>query len=624
MGALSPIYIPINGIDGYSKEFKKLQRDLKRLSSNFKKVGTSMTRNITLPIIGIGVAGSKMAMDLNAAMADVQTLTTGGTESIVKMKGEVQSLAITVGKGSKDIAGGLYETISAFGEGEETMGRLTIASKAAKAGNLETVDSVRLLSAVTKGYGDTSISALEKVADLSFLTVKLGQTTFPELASSMGRVVPVAKSLNVSQEELFATMATLTGVTGNAAEVSTQLSSIMTGIVKPSAALTKTVQSMGYSSASTMVKELGLVKTLEKLGEVTEGDTDAMAALLGRKEALTAALALTGAQADVFTGKMGQMKNASGAMGDAFKAQAEGINKAGFLAAQSWERIMTALRSIGDKLLPIFADLITKLEPMFQIFENMGPQITGTVLALVGLLAALGPVLIIVGQAIGAFTAITGAMAAAGGAVALLSNPIGWAVAAVIALSVVTVLLWDKLKPLRMMIAEELPKAFGTLKQMLEPVFGVFQKLWSIFGRVVVILQPMIIATYKLQKFFNGPSIWLFVKALKVVGMVLMGILTGLDWLLIKLEKAANGVKDIPFIGKLFEASGGGQGPQLDAAGATGAGDAGNALAGIPIGGGKEEMVVKFENAPAGMKVTETTSKVTVEDDGGDILGGII
>ena len=51
-------------------------------------------------------------------------------------------------------------------------------------------------------------------------------TTFPELAASIGRVVPVAAKMNVAQEELFAGFATLTGVTGSAAEVSTQLAGI--------------------------------------------------------------------------------------------------------------------------------------------------------------------------------------------------------------------------------------------------------------------------------------------------------------------------------------------------------------------------------------------------------------
>ena len=38
------------------------------------------------------------------------------------------------------------------------------------------------------GYGDTSAAAVAKASDLALLTVRLGQTTFPELAASIGRV----------------------------------------------------------------------------------------------------------------------------------------------------------------------------------------------------------------------------------------------------------------------------------------------------------------------------------------------------------------------------------------------------------------------------------------------------
>ena len=50
---------------------------------------------------------------------------------------------------------------------------------------------------------------------MAFQTQKLGVTTYKELAASMQPLFPLGKSLNVSYQELFGSMATLTGVTGN-------------------------------------------------------------------------------------------------------------------------------------------------------------------------------------------------------------------------------------------------------------------------------------------------------------------------------------------------------------------------------------------------------------------------
>ena len=66
-----------------------------------------------------------------------------------------------------------------------------------------------------KGYNSISETTAKKISDLAFQTQKLGVTTFPEMAESMQPLFPLGNSLNVSYEELFGSMATLTGVTGN-------------------------------------------------------------------------------------------------------------------------------------------------------------------------------------------------------------------------------------------------------------------------------------------------------------------------------------------------------------------------------------------------------------------------
>ena len=77
------------------------------------------------------------------------------------------------------------------------------------------MDTVNALAAVTKAYGDTSAGAVAHVSDLSFETIRLGQTTMPELANGIQKASGSAAALKVSQEELYAGFATLTGVIGN-------------------------------------------------------------------------------------------------------------------------------------------------------------------------------------------------------------------------------------------------------------------------------------------------------------------------------------------------------------------------------------------------------------------------
>ena len=125
------------------------------------------------PIVGAGIASLKFADDFNEAMSDVGTLIPGQRKLLNDLKGDVLDLGVAMGTSSTDIAGGLYETISAFGEAEKAIGKTTTAVKAAKSGGSTTKEALSLLSAVTKGYGDTTNEAVSKVSDLAFLTVKL-------------------------------------------------------------------------------------------------------------------------------------------------------------------------------------------------------------------------------------------------------------------------------------------------------------------------------------------------------------------------------------------------------------------------------------------------------------------
>ena len=234
------LQIVIEGVDrSGSSTLRDLKTESDGLSSSLQAMGESMqsagsalTDGLTKPLVGIATEAIGASTELNGMMANVQSLGLG-TDRVVELKGAVQDLAIDMGKHTDDMAGGLYQVVSAFGDSSDAVAELEVAAKAGAAGLASTEDAINLISSVTKGYGDTSLEAQQKVSDLAFQTVALGQTTFPDLAASMGKVVPIAAALGVSQEELFGQMATLTGVTGGAAEVSTQLRATYQALLKP-------------------------------------------------------------------------------------------------------------------------------------------------------------------------------------------------------------------------------------------------------------------------------------------------------------------------------------------------------------------------------------------------------
>lgn len=337
-------------------------------------------------VTAAGTLALKSAMDFEKGMANVGTLLDGDVKGKLSSMGEsLKTISKDTGVDLNNLSGGLYEVVSAFGESADSTKQLEIAAKAAKAGNAETSEAVKMLSAVTKGYGDTSAEAVGKAADLAFETVKLGQTSFPELASSMGAVIPLASTLKVSQEELFGAMATLTGVTGGTAEVTTQLKATMQGFMSPTAEMSAALKKMGYASGAAALESEGLGSILNKLKDSVNGDEVAFAGLFSSVEAKNAVLALAGSQAENFVTKTDAMKNAAGAAEGAFQQQNKSVAA---MAGKIKNYGMVMLTSIGEKALPIITDALDKVMTVMPSFESSVGKVFD----------AVGPVLLSIGN----------------------------------------------------------------------------------------------------------------------------------------------------------------------------------------------------------------------------------
>ena len=361
----------------------------------------------TTAAVAFGKTSLDAAAKFETGMSNVATLLDGDTATVNKRIAEmgdgIMDIAKKTGLATDDLSNGMYQIVSALGDSKDATSQLEVAAKAAKAGGATTVDAINLLSAVTKGYGDTSGEAWSKASDLAFQTVKLGQTSFPELAANMGKVVPIASALNISQEELFGSFATLTGVTGSTAEVSTQLKSVFSGLMTPSTALSAKIGELGYESANAMLDQLGLIGTLDKLSAACGDDKQAVAKLFSSVEAQTAVLALAGSQTENWVQKTEAMAGVADATSKAFDKSTDNLQGKLDKMKQVFETFKICVGNIlipivtnivdkaipkiekaFDTLMPILSDVYTSAKPVIEAFGNAIPgalQIAGDIMS---------------------------------------------------------------------------------------------------------------------------------------------------------------------------------------------------------------------------------------------------
>ena len=465
----------------YQVNFMKRQANqMKRSGQNIAKVGSTLQKNLTTPILGVLGASGKMADSFEKDMGQVNTLL-DNKKHLENYKKTAIQVSNDVGIALGTVSKGVYQMISSIGDsGKKTQDIFAISAKAAKGGGSSVAESVALISSAMKGYDSVNAKTAQSISDMAFQTQKLGVTTYKELAASMQPLFPLGNSLSVSYQELFGSMATLTGVTGNTAEVTTQMKGLFTGLLKPTDAMSELMKKYGYQNGQAMIKAKGMSGVLQILKKETGGQSDKMAKLFSNSRALTAALALTGSQYDTFKEKTKQMNQASGSTEKALKDMKTSTTE----IKKAVNSAKNSLTVFGGSVLKVVAPSISKgaakLAELAKKFSQLSPETQKFIVKAALVVAAVGPVIKVfgtmkknIGDLAGSVLNLYGQFAKAGSISAFL-GPGGkivliLAAIAAAALAVYTIWKnWDKitgtLKKVGVSIQENFGKAMNTAK----------------------------------------------------------------------------------------------------------------------------------------------------------------
>lgn len=396
----APMQRAVTKMEAQHRQISATGRALEKRGRSLSKFGDGMTKAVTLPLAGIAAYSYKSYVSFEDNIAKINTL----LDDKSHLKGyetTVKQISTSMGIGANKSAQGMYQTISVLGDhGRQTERTFQIMAKAAKAGGADVVDSVNMIATAMNGYGQVNDKTAQRISDLAFKTVKLGKTTFPELAQNMSPLFPLAHNLGISYEELYATMSTATtSFAGNTAEASTQIKGLMTGFLKPSKDMQALYQKLGVSSGEQLIKQKGLAGALEAVQKAA--GKDGMPKYFKNVRGLTAALGLSGSGMKKYKKHLEEMGKAAGTTGEAFEkmesttkaqieklktnAQAAGINLGGALA-----------RTLNP-LLKKLNGWITKFNLWF---DSLSPKQQKAVVKIGLIAAAIGPILSLTGKMI--------------------------------------------------------------------------------------------------------------------------------------------------------------------------------------------------------------------------------
>ena len=261
------------------------------------------------------------------AMRAVNTMAWKDAEGYKEMKKQVAGLAKEIPIARDALAEGLYQVISNAVPEDNWISFLEKSARTSVGAIADLQQVVTVSSTIIKNYG-LEWSAVGDIQDKIQLTAKNGVTTFEQLAAALPRVSGNAATLGVSVDELLGAFATLTGVSGNTAEVSTQLAAVFTALVKPSSEAAKMAEAMGVSFNAAAIRGAGgLQNFLTSLDAAVKSyaassgmlEQEIYGRLFGSAEALRALIPLNGELADKFASNVSDMVNSAGTIDQAFE-----------------------------------------------------------------------------------------------------------------------------------------------------------------------------------------------------------------------------------------------------------------------------------------------------------------
>lgn len=276
-------------------------------------------------------------------------------------------------------------------------------------------------------------------------------------------------------------------------------------------------------------------ESIDALGKMTnETERDALAMqLFGKSAQDLNPLILGGADALREMGAAAEAKGLIMSQEELDKAN-EMQDTLDSIKAESMQGLMKLGAELGPILIPVFQAIGDAISGLINWFSSLDEGTMKTIMVVLGVIAAVAPVLIVIGKIASGISAVMTLVSSLGPVLAVLTGPIGLVIAAIAAAIAIGVLLWknwDKIKQFAANLGTSLKATFENMKNAISNAFGgVLNGIKTIWTKVVGFItglpkQMLSFGKNIIQGLINGilGSIGNIGGAVKKIGSSLLG-----------------------------------------------------------------------------------------------------
>lgn len=461
---------------------QSLNTRLNGLSSGLTSIGANLTKNITLPLVGLGTAAAVITSKFESSMSQVQatlgitkdSMTTLNDETVNTMD-SLESLARQLGADTKYSASEAADAINNMAMAgynvQEIYDTLPQVLSLASAGCLDLDYATQLVANGLNVMGKDTKYAQE-LADKLAVTASNAYGSVSDFGEGLLVAGGQASLANLSFTDTFTALGILGDNGISASEGGTMLRNVLKNLYTPTNESAKALEALGIKTSDADGKLRSFKDVLRDLNTSLDGLTDqeriqAMADIFDVRT-IAGANALLKDCGDRWDELSGAIDNADGAAERMAETQLDNLPGQLTILKSALEE---AAIGFGQVLLPVIKDVVRVVQNVVTWINNLTDSQKNAIVRIVELAAIIGPVLIIVGKIVGVFSKLVGLFTGA-------ISPVGVIIGLIAALAAAFVYFWNTSEKFRQFWIE----LWESIKQVVSNAIDIIIDIWNVLS----------------------------------------------------------------------------------------------------------------------------------------------
>lgn len=547
-----------------SSEAKATGKSIKSAGDTIANAGSAMTKSVTAPIVGVGIAAAKTAADYESAMSNVQAITGATGDDFKKLTQLGKDLGASTAWSAQECAEAMQYTGMAGWTAKENIDGLKGILDLASASGTDLARTSDIMTDAISAFGYKA-SDSAKFADVMTKACTSANVSVDTLGESYKYCGAICGTMGYSIDEVTTSLAVMGNMGIKGSQAGTTLKNAISNMAAPTKNMKAAMDDLGISIVNQdgSMKSWGdVIKNLQgSFKGLTQDQQAAYAKQLFGKESMAGMLAIINTSTSDYNALADSIKNSGGAANDAAQTQLNNLNGQLTLLKSALEG---AAITIGDKLLPYIKNAVGWVQKATDWFNGLSDAQVSMIMKFAGIAAAIGPALLIfgklvstVGKVYSTFGMVTGAIAKAGGVIGLITSPAGIVIAVLAGVAAAAFLIiknWDKVKPAVMKVKDAFISVMPSIKQTIANAISAAMPIITTLVKTFKDIIPKAINVAKTVIAAITPVIKTVVNTVSALIPIIAKTFVSVAQKLTPVVKTiANVVKAaIPVIGKLF------------------------------------------------------------------------